>query len=198
MLVGSMGMFTSSIGAFIVCKVLRVADSQVSVSPEFYFKHMVPVGVVMAITVWSGNLVYLFLTVSFTQMLKAAGPIFIMVAMFLARLEAPTLPLIVSVLTITGGLVVASHGEINFNWMGVGVMMISEVGEATRLVMTQILLRDLQMGPFDGLLYLVSIRSISISCMPNRNVSLMHMLADTQHVVLFDACAWHATWSLVL
>jgi drug/metabolite transporter (DMT)-like permease len=156
MLVGSMGMFTSSMGAFIACNVLHVADSQVSVSPEFYLKHMVPVGVVMAVTVWSGNLVYLFLTVSFTQMLKAAGPIFIMIAMFLARLESPTLPLIASVLTITGGLVVASHGEIHFNWVGVGVMMVSEVGEATRLVMTQILLRDLHMGPFDGLLYLVS------------------------------------------
>lgn len=172
MVVGSMGMLASSIAAFIVCKVLALADSTVQVSAQFYCRHMIPVGVVMAITIWSGNLVYMYLTVSFTQMLKAAGPVFIMIAMFLAGLEKPTVPLIASVLTICGGLVVASAGEVHFHLLGVGVMLISEVGEATRLVLTQILLRDLQLGPLDGLLYLVSVCKSGLS-----------------HVTTKDACS---------
>lgn len=153
--VGSMGMLTSSIAAFIACKVLRYSGSSSEISAAFYCRHMVPVGVAMAITVWSGNLVYVYLTVSFTQMLKAADPVFVMIAMFLAGLERPTAPLVVSVLTICGGLLVASAGEMQLDVLGVGVMMISEVGEAVRLVLTQILLQDLQLGPLDGLLYLV-------------------------------------------
>jgi drug/metabolite transporter (DMT)-like permease len=164
MVVGSMGMLASSIAAFIMCKVLHFTDSSVHVSAGFYCRRMIPVGVAMAITVWTGNLVYLYLTVSFTQMLKAAGPVFIMVAMFLAKLETPTAQLMGSVLTICAGLIIAGSGEVNMSIVGVLVMLISEVGEAVRLVLTQILLQDLQLGPLDGLLYLVGSKHRHAHC----------------------------------
>ncbi len=44
------------------------------VSPRFYITHMMPVGLFMALTLWTGNNVYLYLTVSFIQMLKAFTP----------------------------------------------------------------------------------------------------------------------------
>jgi hypothetical protein len=37
---------------------------------HYYCTHMLPVGFFMALTLWAGNLVYLYLTVSFIQMLK--------------------------------------------------------------------------------------------------------------------------------
>jgi hypothetical protein len=49
-----------------------------------------PVGFFMAGTLWLGNLVYLYLSVSFIQMLKAFTPVITMCALFITRLETPT------------------------------------------------------------------------------------------------------------
>jgi hypothetical protein len=43
------------------------------ITPHYYGTHMLPVGFFMALTLWSGNKVYLYLTVSFIQMLKVGG-----------------------------------------------------------------------------------------------------------------------------
>lgn len=40
------------------------------ISPAFFASNILPVGLFMAMTLWSGNAVYLYLTVSFIQMLK--------------------------------------------------------------------------------------------------------------------------------
>jgi drug/metabolite transporter (DMT)-like permease len=157
MVVGSMGLLASSIAAFIICRVLRLVDSTLHITPTNYCLRMLPVGAVMAVTIWTGNLVYLYLTVAFTQMLKAASPVLTMLAAFCVKLESPNLQIITSVIIITSGLVLASYGEINFNPFGVAIMLTSEVSEATRLVMTELLLRKYSLGPFDGLLYLVGV-----------------------------------------
>lgn len=52
---------------------------------------MLPVGLFMAITLWTGNEVYLYLTVAFIQILKAFTPIITMMALFIARLEDPSI-----------------------------------------------------------------------------------------------------------
>ena len=41
---------------------------------NFYLRRILPVGLFMALTLLCGNLVYLYLTVSFIQMLKARPP----------------------------------------------------------------------------------------------------------------------------
>ena len=41
---------------------------------NFYLRRILPVGLFMALTLLCGNLVYLYLTVSFIQMLKARSP----------------------------------------------------------------------------------------------------------------------------
>lgn len=40
------------------------------VTLRFFMTRMLPVGLFMSLTLWTGNLVYLYLTVSFIQMLK--------------------------------------------------------------------------------------------------------------------------------
>ncbi|GFH26629.1 TPT domain-containing protein, partial [Haematococcus lacustris] len=50
----------------------------------------------MALTLWTGNVVYLYLTVAFIQMLKAFTPVVTMVCLFLAGLEDPTKKMIAS------------------------------------------------------------------------------------------------------
>ena len=131
-------------------------EAKVVITPHFYVVRMLPVGFFMGLTLWTGNLVYLYLTVSFIQMLKALTPVITMLALFLAQLEAPSRRLIGSVLGIAAGTGLAAYGEINLSLLGVCIMLISEAAEATRLVMTQFLLQGLKMGPFEGVMYLVS------------------------------------------
>ena len=70
------------------------------------------IGLLIALTLYFGNLAYVTLSVSFLQMLKASTPILVMVLMFAARLETPSLPMVVSVLVIALGTLLAALGEV--------------------------------------------------------------------------------------
>ena len=51
-------------------QVFKVVDAKRVVTWHFYFTKIMPIGLFMAATLHFGNLVYLYLTVSFIQMLK--------------------------------------------------------------------------------------------------------------------------------
>ena len=79
--------------------------------------------------------------------MQAFTPIVTMLALFVAGLEVPNRRLISSVVLIAVGTAIASYGEINLSLIGVIFMLLSESFEATRLVMTQILLVGLKFHP---------------------------------------------------
>lgn len=116
MTVSGMGMFTSGLFSFVLCKVTKTVEAKASVSASFWMRHILPVGFFMAGTLWAGNLVYLYLSVSFIQMLKAFTPVITMVALFIARLETPTYKV--------GGRDAARDGSV--------VCLCEEVGGAVR------------------------------------------------------------------
>ena len=76
-----------------------------------------------------------------------------MIALFVAGLEVPGKRLILAVLLIAVGTAIASYGEVNMSVVGVLCMLASETFEATRLVMTQILLVGLKFHPSKKLLF---------------------------------------------
>ena len=80
-------------------------------------------------------------------MVQAFTPIATMVALFVAGLERPTSQLILAIMLIALGTAIASYGEVNLNVVGVLCMLASESFEATRLVMTQVLLVGLKFHP---------------------------------------------------
>ena len=84
--------------------------------------------------------------------MKAFTPIVTMLALFIAGLEVPSNQLIMAVVFIAIGTAVASYGEINLSVLGVVFMLLSETFEATRLVMTQVLLVGLKFHPSEFLL----------------------------------------------
>ncbi|KAG1679008.1 hypothetical protein FOA52_013072 [Chlamydomonas sp. UWO 241] len=101
--VATLGMVGSSILAFVCCHVLRIAKADTSLTMYFWLTRILPVGLCMALTLWTGNAVYFYLTVSLIQMLKAFSPVLTMAALFIARLEDPTKRIIASVLVTTAG-----------------------------------------------------------------------------------------------
>lgn len=90
MTVSGMGMFTSGVFSYVLCRVTRIFEAKAVISGSFWIKRIMPVGFFMAATLWAGNLVYLYLSVSLIQMLKAFTPVITMLALFIARLETPT------------------------------------------------------------------------------------------------------------
>lgn len=154
MALSALGMVTSSFAACITTHVLRLVERKRSVSRRMWVTHMLPVGLFMALSLQLGNYAYLKLTVAFIQMLKALCPVMTLIAMAIARLLLPTMPLCGSVLLISFGVVMSSYGEVNLSIIGLSAMLGSEAAEALRLVITQILLVGYKFHPIEGLLYL--------------------------------------------
>lgn len=132
---------------------------------RFYVMRIMPIGLLMALTLLFGNLSYLYLTVAFIQILKAFTPVITMGALFLAGLETPTARLVASVVVIAIGTAIAAAGELNFSLLGVVIMMLSEVFEAARLVLTQKLLTGLRFHPSKHCLFAHHISARSLYCM---------------------------------
>ncbi|EFJ42135.1 hypothetical protein VOLCADRAFT_97822 [Volvox carteri f. nagariensis] len=62
-----MGMGMSGVLAFLCCYIFRLVDVNEKLDLKFWFQRILPIGLLMAITLWTGNEVYLHLTVAFIQ-----------------------------------------------------------------------------------------------------------------------------------
>jgi len=95
--------------------------------------------------------VYLLLNVGFIQMLKSFTPVIVMAFLFLAGVEKPTRPVIVSIVVISIGTATTCSFTLQLSLLGLIVMFTSEAAEAVRLVLTQFLLKNLKFGIIEGL-----------------------------------------------
>jgi hypothetical protein len=152
MALSSLGMLASSVCAWALCRAFGLATHEVPWRLHAY--RILPVGLFMAIMFYFGNLCYLYISLSFIQMLKTGSPIITMAALALSGLERPSARLVAAVVFIALGTAVTSVGELHFSWLGFVYMLLSQVADAVRLVMTQVLLTSLQFHPLEGLMHL--------------------------------------------
>eukprot|EP00510_Aplanochytrium_minuta_P009152 CAMPEP_0184061414 /NCGR_PEP_ID=MMETSP0956-20121227/11481_1 /TAXON_ID=627963 /ORGANISM="Aplanochytrium sp, Strain PBS07" /LENGTH=343 /DNA_ID=CAMNT_0026357871 /DNA_START=115 /DNA_END=1146 /DNA_ORIENTATION=- len=124
-----------------------------TVTPKFYIETVMPIGFLTAGTIVMGMVSYLFLTVSFIQMLKAFTPVMTLGFLVMAKLDKPSRSILGSVLVICLGTAVAGSGEMNFSLVGVLCMITAQVCEALRLVFTQIMLQNLKFNVLETLYY---------------------------------------------
>lgn len=90
------------------------------------------------------NLVYVYLSVPFIQMLKALAPVTTLLMSWMASLSDPKVSTLGNVLIIAFGVFLASVGETKFVWAGFLVHMLGTVAESGRLLLIQSLLRGPQ------------------------------------------------------
>jgi len=158
----------------ILARTTRVLDSRKKnpMTPRTYCTSILPIGVCFSASLACGNMVYLYLTVSFIQMLKvrtsepvtsaaltplkAASPIATLMATWAFRLRPVQYSTLCNILVIAFGVAIASFGEVSFNIVGIVLQLGGVVFEALRIVMVQKLLtpsNDQKMDPLVSLYY---------------------------------------------
>jgi len=154
MMLSAIGLFSSTL----VTQSLRMSGILVlerTVTRKLYMMRIFPIGLFMALTLNFGNRVYLYLSVSLIQMLKAATPAITLFIVWAAGLNNPSWKICTSVLIISMGVAVSSFTSDESNWSLIGffVMLLAEVAEAVRCALIQYLLADLKFSALEGLTY---------------------------------------------
>ena len=127
------------------------------VTLNFWLRNMIPIGAAQGLTFASTNAAYMYLTITFTQMLAAFTPTVTLVLLYLFRVEIPTARASVCVLVIGLGCALSSYGEGHFNIRGVMYRSLGIFSEATRLVLTQHLLKNHKLSVFESQYYLAPV-----------------------------------------
>ncbi|KAL4451586.1 hypothetical protein ABPG75_007248 [Micractinium tetrahymenae] len=127
----------------------------ISMDRETYMRAIVPIGACYAVTLWVGNAAYLYLSVSFIQMLKALMPVAVFSVGVLFGTDKYNSRTFANMVLVTIGVAIASYGELNFNIIGVAFQLTSIFSESIRLVLVQILLqsRGLKLNPVTTLYF---------------------------------------------
>ncbi|XP_052169221.1 probable sugar phosphate/phosphate translocator At4g32390 [Oryza glaberrima] len=151
----------------VLIRVLRVVAEPTSppMTPSLYAASVVPIGVLYALSLWFSNSAYIYLSVSFIQMLKALMPVAVYCLAVAFRTDSFHHASMLNMLGISAGIAVAAYGEARFDAFGVMLQLVAVTAEATRLVLIQILLtgatpppapapaqadRNVEMGLLDG------------------------------------------------
>ena len=155
MMLSSLGLLTTSVFCLLLvltgCVELKHRDA---VTRQFFVRNLLPVGASLAMTFACGNAVYLYLPVGFIQMLKAFTPATTLAMLWAFGMETPSPQVLCSVFFICLGTALASLGEGSLHPLGLLLMLGAEVAEATRLVLTQKLLKNYRFGVVEGQLWL--------------------------------------------
>ncbi|KAG5559432.1 hypothetical protein RHGRI_009091 [Rhododendron griersonianum] len=145
--------FCSSI-AYLLVRVFRVVEP-VSMSRDLYLRSVVPIGALYSLSLWFSNSAYIYLSVSFIQMLKALMPVAVYSIGVLLKKDNFKSDTMANMVSISIGVAIAAYGEAKFDTWGVVLQLGAVAFEATRLVMIQILLtsKGITLNPITSLYY---------------------------------------------
>ncbi|KAJ4826570.1 hypothetical protein Tsubulata_008520 [Turnera subulata] len=140
--------------AFLLIKVFKLVEP-VSMSRDLYLSSVVPIGALYSLSLWLSNSAYIYLSVSFIQMLKALMPVAVYSIGVLFKREPFKSDTMANMLSISFGVAIAAYGEARFDSWGVILQLGAVAFEATRLVLIQILLnsKGISLNPITSLYY---------------------------------------------
>lgn len=145
--------FCSSL-AFLLVRVFKLVEP-VSMSRDLYISSVLPIGILYSLSLWLSNSAYIYLSVSFIQMLKALMPVAVYSIGVSLKKESFKTDTMANMLSISVGVAIAAYGEAKFDSWGVILQLGAVAFEATRLVMIQILLtsKGINLNPITSLYY---------------------------------------------
>lgn len=178
-----------SLAAFTMVHAGMVAKPP-SINGDLFIRTVLPIGALFALTLWLGNTAYVYLSISFIQMLKAVMPLAVYATGCVFKTESPSWPLFGNLAVVVGGVVVATFGEVNFVLKGVAAQVTSIAMEATRLTLVQVLLQgtNIRFNPISTMYY---VSPVCLGCL----LAPMVMLEAPR---LMDAAEWTQVGSGIL
>lgn len=122
---------------------------------ELFLSSVVPIGALYSLSLWFSNSAYIYLSVSFIQMLKALMPVAVYSIGVLLKKDTFVSQTMANMVVISIGVGIAAYGEAQFNMWGVMLQLGAVAFEATRLVLIQILLtsKGITLNPITSLYY---------------------------------------------
>ncbi|KAM0948745.1 putative sugar phosphate transporter domain-containing protein [Dioscorea sansibarensis] len=148
--------FCSSL-AVVLVRVLRLVEPPTSpaMTRELYISSVLPIGALYSFSLWFSNSAYIYLSVSFIQMLKALMPVAVYSIGVIFKKETFRSSAMANMLSISFGVAIAAYGEARFDVWGVTLQLAAVAFEATRLVLIQILLtsKGISLNPITSLYY---------------------------------------------
>ncbi|KAK2976224.1 hypothetical protein RJ640_001617 [Escallonia rubra] len=146
-----------SILAFLAVRVFRFVDPPPPppLTRALYLSSVVPIGALYSLSLWLSNSAYIYLSVSFIQMLKALMPVAVYSIGISLKKETYKSQTMLNMISISVGVGIAAYGEAKFDTFGVLLQLGAVAFEATRLVLIQILLtsKGITLNPITSLYY---------------------------------------------
>lgn len=124
---------------------------------RFYLSHMGVVGMCLAGAISMGTASYMYLSLPLIQAMKAGTPGLVHSALHLTGVQKSTAKETVCVLLMACGALTTLTGELKGGSFGVALMLGSKVCECGRLVLTQKLLKNLELPAMESLYYMAPI-----------------------------------------
>ncbi|KAJ7549166.1 hypothetical protein O6H91_07G043300 [Diphasiastrum complanatum] len=140
--------------AFLLVRVFKLVEP-IGMTRELYSSSIVPIGALYSVSLWLSNSAYIYLSVSFIQMLKALMPVAVYSIGVIFKKETFRSQTMANMIGISFGVAIAAYGEAKFNAWGVFLQLGAVAFEATRLVLIQILLtsKGITLNPITSLYY---------------------------------------------
>ncbi|KAL3352733.1 hypothetical protein AABB24_020630 [Solanum stoloniferum] len=176
--------FCSSL-AYLLVRVFKVVEP-VTMTMDLYCKSVVPIGLLYAFSLWLSNSAYIYLSVSFIQMLKALMPVAVYSIGVMLKKDTFKSDTMGNMVSISIGVAIAAYGEAKFDTWGVMLQLGAVAFEATRLVMIQILLtsKGITFNPITSLYY------VAPCCL----VFLFIPWIFVEYPLLKDTSSFHFDW----
>jgi hypothetical protein len=140
--------------AFFLVRVFKMVEP-LNMTRELFMSSVVPIGALYSLSLWLSNSAYIYLSVSFIQMLKALMPVAVYSTGVMLKKDSFDSRTMTNMVGISVGVAIAAYGEAKFNVFGVLLQLGAVVVEAIRLVMIQILLtsKGITLNPISTLYY---------------------------------------------
>jgi len=140
--------------------------SEGKVTKEDFKRKIIPIAVLFSVSLILSNKAYIYLSVSYIQMLKAFTPCCVLAFSYIAGLEASSHIEVYIVLVICLGVAMTSVGETFFSMTGFIYQTCGIMAESSRLVCLNILMKDLKLDPLSNLYYIAPCCAtlIGVSC----------------------------------
>ncbi|KAH8749851.1 triose-phosphate transporter family-domain-containing protein [Hyaloscypha sp. PMI_1271] len=160
-------MFFATVATQLLARSTNLVDRNTGMNPRKYLTAILPIGMCYSMSLILSNLVYLYLSMSFIQLLKSIG----------IRNPEPSVKVLLTVCVIVSGVAISSLGELQFALAGFLIQSAAVGFEAYKNALQQyLLIGESKMSSITLLYYFAPactvINGVYILCFEFRNLSI--------------------------